>query len=132
MIYQEITEIFFLLLLKYSTYLMNYILQASKFIYFPLCSYYCFLINFCHSTAVYFHPLTSEGCDSSVGIALGYGLDDWGSRVQFPVGTGNFSLHHHIQNGYGAYPANGYQGLGIKRPGREADHSPPSSAEAKE
>jgi hypothetical protein len=33
--------------------------------------------------------------DSSVGIALGYGLDDRGSRVRFPAGDGNFSLHHH-------------------------------------
>jgi hypothetical protein len=38
-------------------------------------------------------------------IALGYGLDDWGSRVQFLVGAGNFALHHHIQNGSGAHPA---------------------------
>jgi hypothetical protein len=43
--------------------------------------------------------------DSSVGIALGYGLDDWGSRVRFPAEAGNFSLHHHVQNGSGAYPA---------------------------
>jgi hypothetical protein len=42
--------------------------------------------------------------DSSVGIALGYGLDDRGSRVRFPVGTGNFSLHHRAQNGSGAHP----------------------------
>jgi hypothetical protein len=44
-------------------------------------------------------------------IALGYGLDDRGSRVRFPAGAGSFSLH---------------------RSGREADHSPPSSAEVKE
>jgi hypothetical protein len=31
--------------------------------------------------------------DSSVGIALGYGLDDRGSRVRFPARAGNFSLH---------------------------------------
>jgi hypothetical protein len=43
--------------------------------------------------------------DSSVGIALGYGLDDRGSRVRFPAGAGNFSLHHHVQNGSGAHPA---------------------------
>jgi hypothetical protein len=43
--------------------------------------------------------------DSSVGIALGYGLDDGGSRVRFPAGAGNFSLHHRIQNASGAYPA---------------------------
>jgi hypothetical protein len=43
--------------------------------------------------------------DSSVGIALGYGLDDRGFRVQFPARAGNFSLHHRIQNGSGAHPA---------------------------
>jgi hypothetical protein len=30
--------------------------------------------------------------DSSVGIALGYGLDDRGPRFRFPAGAGNFSL----------------------------------------
>jgi hypothetical protein len=43
--------------------------------------------------------------DSSVGIALGYGLDDQGSRVRFLAGTGNFSLHHRVQNDSGAHPA---------------------------
>jgi hypothetical protein len=43
--------------------------------------------------------------DSSVGIALGYGLDDLGSRVRFPAEAGNFSFHHRIQNGSGAHPA---------------------------
>jgi hypothetical protein len=41
----------------------------------------------------------------SVGIALGYGLDDRGSRVRFPTGAGNFSFHHRVQNGPGAHPA---------------------------
>jgi hypothetical protein len=36
---------------------------------------------------------------------LGYGLDDRGSRVRFPAGAGNFSLHHHVQNGSGAHLA---------------------------
>jgi hypothetical protein len=35
--------------------------------------------------------------DDSVGIVLGYGLDDRGSRVRFPAGAVNFSLHHHVQ-----------------------------------
>jgi hypothetical protein len=75
--------------------------------------------------------------DSSVGIALDYGLDDWGSRVRFPAEAGNFSLHHHVQNGSGAHPASYPMGirdsfLGVKRRGRAADHSPPSSAEVKE
>jgi hypothetical protein len=43
--------------------------------------------------------------DSSVGIALGYGLDDRGSRVRFPAGAGNFSLYHRVQNGSRAHPA---------------------------
>jgi hypothetical protein len=42
--------------------------------------------------------------DSSLGIALGYGLDDRGSTVRFPAGAGNFSLHNRIQNGSGAHP----------------------------
>jgi hypothetical protein len=43
--------------------------------------------------------------DSSVGIVLGYWLDDRGCRVRFPAETGNFSLHHRVQNGSGAHPA---------------------------
>jgi hypothetical protein len=46
-----------------------------------------------------------ESRDSSVGIALGYGLDDRGSRVRFPAVAGNFSLHHRVQNDSGAHPA---------------------------
>jgi hypothetical protein len=42
--------------------------------------------------------------DSSVGIALGYGLEDRGSRVRFQAGAENFSLHHRVQNGSGAHP----------------------------
>jgi hypothetical protein len=50
-------------------------------------------------------PFTVESRDSSVGIALGYGLDDRCSRVLFPAGAGNFPLHHRVQNGSGAHPA---------------------------
>jgi hypothetical protein len=68
-------------------------------------------------------------------IALGYRLYDRGVRV--PVEARNFSLHHRLQNGSGAHPASiqwvpGALSLGVKPPGREADHSPPSSAEVKE
>jgi hypothetical protein len=38
-------------------------------------------------------------------IATGYGLDDRGSRVRFPEGAGNFSLHHRVHNYSGAHPA---------------------------
>jgi hypothetical protein len=46
-----------------------------------------------------------NSCDSSVGIVLSYGLDDWSSRVRFLAGAGSFSLHHRVQNGSGAHPA---------------------------
>jgi hypothetical protein len=42
---------------------------------------------------------------SSVGIALGYGLEDRGTRVRFLAGAGNFSLHHQAQNDSGSHPA---------------------------
>jgi hypothetical protein len=50
--------------------------------------------------------------DSSVGIALGYGLDDRSSRVRFPAGVGNFSLHNRVQKRLWGPPgllSNGYQ-----------------------
>jgi hypothetical protein len=55
--------------------------------------------------------------NSSVGIALGYGLDDRGSRVRFPAGAGNFSLHHCAQNGSGAHPASSSMGTWVSFPG---------------
>jgi hypothetical protein len=79
--------------------------------------------------------LFSKSRDSSVGIALGYGLDDWGSRVRFPAGAGNFSLHHRVQNGSGAHPTSypmGTKGPFPWRLGCEADLSHLSSAEVKE
>jgi hypothetical protein len=55
-----------------------------------------------------------------VGIALGYGLDNWGSRVQFPVGAENFSLHHHVQNHSGTHPASYPMGTRGSYPGGKA------------
>jgi hypothetical protein len=53
-----------------------------------------------------FHLLSfKQSRDSSVCVALGYGLDDRGSKFRFPAGAGNFSLHHRVQNGSGAYTA---------------------------
>jgi hypothetical protein len=75
------------------------------------------------------HPVLKSH-DSLVGIALGYVLDDWGSRVWCPAGAGNFSLHHRVQNGSYTIGTSALP-LGVKRPGREADHSPLSSAEIK-
>jgi hypothetical protein len=66
-----------------------------------------------------------------------YGLNDRMNGIRFPAGAGNFFLRRHVQNGSGAHPASYPMGTGgsfpgVKRSGREADHSPPSSAEVKE
>jgi hypothetical protein len=70
--------------------------------------------------------------DSSVGIAISYGLDDQEGRE---LGK-KFSLLHIVQIGSGVHPTSyelGTEGSfpGVKRQGREADHSPPTSAEVK-
>jgi hypothetical protein len=53
-------------------------------------------------------------------VALGYGLEDRDSRVRFPAGAVNFSLHHRIQNGSGAHPASYPMGIGDSFAGRKA------------
>jgi hypothetical protein len=51
------------------------------------------------------YSIRNKSPDSPVVIALGYELDDRGSRVRFPAGAGKFSLHYRVQNGSGAHPA---------------------------
>jgi hypothetical protein len=58
------------------------------------------------------------------------------SGVRIPGGTGNFSLHHRVQPALGPTQSliqwePGVLYLGVKWPGRETDHSHPSSAEVK-
>jgi hypothetical protein len=57
--------------------------------------------------------------------------------VRILAGAGNSSLRHCVQTDSGAHPPSYPIGtgdllLGVKQPGHEADHSPPSSAEVKE
>jgi hypothetical protein len=47
-------------------------------------------------------------------------MDDRGSRVRFPAGDGNFSLHHRVQNGSGAHPASYPMGIRDSFPGGKA------------
>jgi hypothetical protein len=73
--------------------------------------------------------------DSAVGIATRYRLDDRGVGVQVPVRSRIFSSPRRpdqlwsppslLSNGTGGYFPGG------KAAGREADHSPPNSAEVK-
>jgi hypothetical protein len=58
--------------------------------------------------------------DSSVSIALGYGLDDRDSKVRFPARIGYFSLHHRVQNGSGAHPASYTMDTTVSFPGGKA------------
>jgi hypothetical protein len=64
--------------------------------------------------------MKTKSRDSSVGIALGYGLNDQSSRVRFPAGAGNFSLHNRVQNGSGAHPASYSLGTRGSFPGAKA------------
>jgi hypothetical protein len=69
--------------------------------------------------------ISSDWCinksrDSSVGIALRYGLDDRGSRVRFPARTGNFSPHYRVQNISRDHPASYPLGTRGSFPGGKA------------
>ena len=62
-------------------------------------------------------------------------LDDRGKVVRLPAGLRDFSLPQNVYTDSGFHPAS-YSvpkvlSLGAKRVGREADHSPPYSAEFK-
>jgi hypothetical protein len=79
------------------------------------------------------HVLLFRSRNSSVGITTGYEL---GGRASIPGRARNVSLLYSIQTGSKAYPASSPMGAGntfpgVKRLGREADHSPPSSSEVK-
>jgi hypothetical protein len=72
---------------------------------------------------------------SSGSIVSGYGLDDRAIEVRFPAWTRDFSSDLCVQTSSGAHPASCPMGTrgpfsgGKARPGRDADHSPPYSAE---
>jgi hypothetical protein len=62
---------------------------------------------------------------------------DWTTGVRSPTEAEDFSSSLCVQTGSGAHPASYSMGTGgpfpggRARPGRDADHSPPSSAEVK-
>jgi hypothetical protein len=70
--------------------------------------------------------------DRVVGTATSYGLDDREVGVRVPVGSRSFL--HVVQTGSGVHTTSYQIGAGalppgVKRPGREAEQSPPTSAE---
>jgi hypothetical protein len=66
---------------------------------------------------------------SSGSIVSDNWLDDRAIGVRFPAGAKNFSYGLFVQTGSGAHPASCTMGTGGPFPGRDADHSPPSSTE---
>jgi len=66
----------------------------------------CFLFL----TSKYFS--TAPCSQTGAAIALGYCLDDRGSRVRFPAEAGNFTLQHRVQNGSGAHSTSYPMGIG--------------------
>jgi hypothetical protein len=72
---------------------------------------------------------------STGSIVSDYGLDDRAVGVRSPAGAKDFSYNLCVQTGSGAHPASCPLGTGVlspgvkARPGRDADHSPPSIAE---
>jgi hypothetical protein len=72
---------------------------------------------------------------SSVSIVSGYVLDDPAIEVRCPAEAKNFSSSFYVQTGSGAHPASCTMGTGgpfsggKAWPGRDTDHSPPSSDE---
>jgi hypothetical protein len=72
--------------------------------------------------------MTQRGRDSAVGIATRYGLE--GPGIESRWGR---DFPHLSRPALGAYPASCTMGTesfpGVKRPGRDVDHPPPSSAE---
>jgi hypothetical protein len=88
-----------------------------------------------HSLRVIISNLWSR-C-SSGSIVSDYGLDDQTIEVRSPTEPEDFSSSPCVQTGSGAHPASYPMGTGgpfpggKARPGRDADHSPTSSAEVK-
>jgi hypothetical protein len=68
-------------------------------------------------------PVSVKPKISSVGVVIGYALDD--SRQ----GKKNSSLLHNVWTGSGAHPASYPLGFWDKRQGQGSDLSPPSSSE---
>jgi hypothetical protein len=88
--------------------------------------------RFQYFTALLFQIMSRS---TSVSKVSGYGLDDRAMEVRSPAGAEDFSYSLCVQTDCEAHPASCPMGIrgpfpgGKARPGSDADHSPPSSAE---
>jgi len=92
-------------------------------------------ISYFNSAPHYFHKINIKYCtqqsrDSSVGIAMDYGFDSRRRLGIFLFTIASRTALKLIQPPIQWVPET--LSLGVKRPGREAAHSPPSSAEVNE
>jgi hypothetical protein len=100
--------------------------NSSFFFFFQSAMYLMFFLNIITK---------SRSRVSSVSTVSDYGLDDRAIGVRSLAGAEDFSSNLCVQTGSGANPASCTMGTGDPfpegkaRPGRDADHSPPSSAE---
>jgi hypothetical protein len=89
--------------------------------------------NFLRTSIIKRLPVSNIALGSGIAQRHSDGLRAEWSGIRVPARAGNFYFHYRVQTGSGAHQAS-YQmdTLGVKQPGREADHSPPSIAEVKE
>jgi hypothetical protein len=78
---------------------------------------------------IYLYFLVRRSRNRAVGITTGYGLDDRGVAVRVPVVSSKPALGPTQPSTQ--WVSNGDFSPSVKLPGREADHSPPASAEIK-
>jgi hypothetical protein len=89
--------------------------------------------NVCHRKHIFIVLVEQSTRDISGGTETGYGLDDRRVGVRVSVGSRIFSSPCRSSGVHPAsYPME-TAGLSpeVKRPGRQADHSPPANAEVK-
>jgi hypothetical protein len=122
--------------------LQIYLYSMNRKILWRLFKYECMgTYMFFEGVCVFFTAILSlyleiiRSRSSSVSIVSDYGLEDREIGVRSSAGAKYFSSSLCVQNGSGAHPASCSMGTegpfrgGKARPGRDADHSPSSSAE---
>jgi hypothetical protein len=92
-------------------------------------------VVYSHITTRCHNPADSDMNRTAINLPLGYGLDDRGFESRQGPGIFLFTTASRPALGLTQPTIQWVRGalfLGVKRSGREADHSPPSSAEVKE
>jgi hypothetical protein len=114
-------------------FMVSYLTLIFTFICLEVISFKEEVLNFVRGIYIVTYLTWSRG--SSGSIVSDYGLDDRAIGVRSPAGAKDFSSNLCVQTCSGAHPTSctmvtgGPFSGGKARPGRDADHSPLSSAE---